>query len=140
MFSFPADNAGGTTLYNMLQMVVSIIGVPAQGERFPYAPPSGDALTGIPKLYLWVTSENNPVPQTPFVGENILLEDSTGTLGYVVVPQQQFFTARAFGGTPAGTWYFWAANQSTGNAIFTINGQVSSLWNASALSSLLAVP
>lgn len=140
MFSFPGDNGAGTTLYNLLQMVVSIIGVPTQGERIPYAPPGGDALTGIPKLYFWVTSENNPVPQTPYVGENLLMEDTTGTLGYVVVPQRQFYTARAFGGTPAARWYFFAQNQSTGNAIFTINGQVSSLWNASALSSLLATP
>ena len=140
MFDFPADNGAGTTLYNLLLMVVSIVGVPTQGERIPYAPPSGDALTGIPKLYFWVTSENNPVPQTPNVGENLTMEDTTGTLGYVVVPQRQFYTAKAFGGTPAARWYFWASNQSTGNAIFTIQGQVNSYWNASALSSLIAVP
>ena len=140
MFSFPSDNGSGTTAYDLLQMVVSIIGVPAQGERIPYAPPSGDALTGIPKLYFWVTSENNPVPQTPYVGENLLMEDSTGTLGYVVVPQRQFYTAKAFAGVATTRWYFFAQNQSTGNAIFTINGQNNSFWNASALSSLIAVP
>jgi len=141
LFNFPADNGAGSVGFDIVQMVISIIGVPAQGERFPYAPPSGDALTGIPKLYLWLTNENSPVPQTPRVGEFLLLEDSTGTLGYVVVPQMQFWTAKTQGAAGSATrWYLWASNISTGNAIFTINGQVSSLWNGTALSSLLASP
>jgi hypothetical protein len=141
LFNFPADNGAGSVGFDIVQMVISIIGVPAQGERFPYAPPSGDALTGIPKLYLWLTNENSPVPQTPKVGEFILLQDDTGTLGYVVVPQMQFWTAKTQGAAGSATrWYLWASNISTGNAIFTINGQASSLWNGSALSSLLATP
>jgi hypothetical protein len=140
MFSFPADNGSGTIGFDLLQMVISIIGVQVQGERFPYAPPAGDTLTGVPKLYMRVTSENSPVPQTPKVGENLVLEDETATLGYLVVPQRQFYTAKAQGGVPATRWYFWASNVSTGNAVITINGQLSSFWNGSALSSLLAVP